>query len=83
MELIEKRTTFSKVVELFKNIFLMITILVLFLLNDEYNTLKSILVLISGILFLLDGLLMFSKQRGTSLINVFAGIFLILILIFL
>lgn len=79
----ENEVNREKIITLTKNISLIIIIPVLILLSDDYNTLKNILMFLVGVLFLIEGFVLFSKQKVVSLINIIAGTFFIILLFFI
>lgn len=83
MDSISEVTHLEKFIGLLKNLSLIIVIPVLFLLSDEYENLKTVMVLVVAILFLLEGFILFSKQKTNSLIDFGVGLFLIAMIIFI
>lgn len=79
----ENEVNREKIITVTKNISLIIIIPVLILLSDDYNTLKNILMFLVGVLFLIEGFVLFSKQKVVSLINIIAGTFFIILLFFI
>lgn len=83
MESVSKELRLEKFIGTIKNLSLIIIIPVMFLLSNEHEILKTILVLFLAIIFLVEGFVLFSKQKTNSLINFGIGIFFIAMIIFI
>ncbi len=83
MESVSKEPRFEKFIGRIKDLSLLIIIPMLFLLSNEHEVLKTVLVLYLAILFLVEGFVLFSNQKTSSLINLGVGLFFIGMIIFI
>lgn len=83
MESVSKEPLLEKFIGRIKTLSLIIIIPLLFLLSNGHEILKTILVLILAILFLIEGFVLFFKQKTNSMVNFGVGLFFIAMIIFL